>query len=403
PISVVEVQDRSLRVTLPATVTLSASLAARPSPDTTGFLQFFWQQVEGSPVSLSLPLAVVEELQSSTVFEPATAGVFEFDCLVQEQDELGQSTGVELGRRIRVVVDGLDNGVPVSVAVPRSLDAKASPAGANEPAVVRVASGGRVQLDGGRSRDLGAGADLSLFYQWTQISGPPVVLSNPFATLTTFVSPVFQDMSRPLVFALFVDDGSIRSAPALAVVEVQATSRLSSRLDLGGGANFIGVGVAPRGGPGTYYASDLALDTGASMLVRLETTPAGRRFRTFFAETGERGFLVQGNEGYLLLGSGGAQRRSLFGSAWDPSQLQRQLADGLNLVAMPRGVPEDFTVKSLATLTGARFVAYTEAVGGRARTTVYVPGLSQTSPAVVSGKSYLLSVSGSPVVSLPGR
>ncbi|MBI3891854.1 MAG: pre-peptidase C-terminal domain-containing protein [Candidatus Wallbacteria bacterium] len=402
PLSRVDVTDRSLRVSLPTTVSLRAALAARPTTGSTGAVEFFWQQVEGPPVSLTNALDVVDSaLFSTTRFEPTTARVYEFDCLMKELDPAGEPTGVELGRRVRVVVDGPDNSVPVSVALPREPAAKRLPAAAAADATASVPSGAQVVLDGSRSSDPGPGFGRRLTYQWTQLAGPPVVISNPFAAVTTFVAPVFTDRSRPLVFALFVDDGAARSAPALAVVDVQGKNQPSGGIELASGANLIGVPVVPDSGG--YTAANLGTDTRASLVVRLAPGPGGPRFQSFLPGSGSGGFGIEGNQGYILLTTAAPGRTTFAGGAWDQRFLQRRLDVGLNLISMPRGVPAAFTVQSLATLSGARFVAYTAQVGGRARTLVYLPGLTATAPAVEAGKAYLLSVPASADVSLPAK
>jgi len=77
-----------------------------------------------------------------------------------------------------------------------------------------------VTLDGTLSTD----PELSpLTYSWTQILGPLVTLSDPFATQPTFVAP-FVSFSTSLSFALVVNDGQLSSPGDVVTVTVASVN-----------------------------------------------------------------------------------------------------------------------------------------------------------------------------------
>jgi hypothetical protein len=406
PLSRFDASDLSLRATLPTSVTLEAVLAARLITASAGSVRFRWQQVEGPQVALSSVLVETDSpYRSVTAFRLTTPRVYEFDCLAQELDETAQLTGVQTARRIRVVIDGPRNGVPLPVARPRASDAKSGNAWAEAGggSSLEVAGGARVSLDGSQSRDTGAGLSGQLAYRWTQLEGPSVLLSNPYSPVPTFVTPILPSKGSPLLFALYVDDGQVRSQPALAVVNVAAAGQTVGTVAVLPGVNFVALPVAATRGGSPFSAADLSTELNASLVARLAAGTGGQRFEPFLANAAGRGFDLAGNQGYVVTGSV-SRSLQLAGSAWPASTLQRTLSPGLNLVSLPRGVPPGFDVGDLAERTHASFVAYNPGGGSRARTAVYVPGLTTgTPPLLEAGRAYLLSVPGTLAVSLPGN
>jgi hypothetical protein len=96
-----------------------------------------------------------------------------------------------------------------------------APDGQNEPPVAdagpdqTVAEGAMVTLDGSSSYDSDDGISS---YEWIQISGTPVTLSNPSSTVPTFVAHNAGDGGTSLVFQLTVtDNGSLQSADTCTV------------------------------------------------------------------------------------------------------------------------------------------------------------------------------------------
>jgi hypothetical protein len=59
-----------------------------------------------------------------------------------------------------------------------------------------------------------------LTYQWTQVSGPAVTLSDPTNASPTFTAPLVAPGGATLVFQLVVHDGQVASAPATVTITV---------------------------------------------------------------------------------------------------------------------------------------------------------------------------------------
>ena len=83
----------------------------------------------------------------------------------------------------------------------------------------QVTDGDLVRLDGGRS----TGADV-LSYQWTQTSGPPVVLSGVQTRIATFIASAVSAASVQLEFSLTVSDSFRSDVDAVMVTVGRAIS-----------------------------------------------------------------------------------------------------------------------------------------------------------------------------------
>jgi chitinase len=88
-------------------------------------------------------------------------------------------------------------------------------AGANQT----VASGAQVSLDGTGSNDPDGDA---LTYQWVQLSGPQVTLSNATLATATFTAPNVNSDSL-LRFQLTVDDGLMQNSAETSVTVQRQT------------------------------------------------------------------------------------------------------------------------------------------------------------------------------------
>ena len=103
--------------------------------------------------------------------------------------------------------------------------------GSNAPPIANagqdqtVSEGATVLLDGSASADFN-GASLS--YQWTQIQGTTVTLSNPANSSSSFTAPTGLTDAQVFVFQLIVHDGQIYSFPDTVAVSVLSTSNYSN-------------------------------------------------------------------------------------------------------------------------------------------------------------------------------
>lgn len=186
-------------------------------------LTYRWSQVSGSPVKLS-HVAVV----SLTFTAP------------DEPDQLVFSLTVS---------DGQLESNPDTVAVTVRNTSPVADAGADQ----YVSRGKKVTLRGSGSDD---GQEGDLTYKWSQVSGPPVTLSDATAAAPTFTAPNEPDQ---VVFSLTVSDGQLESGPDTVTVTVNNTQPIAdagSRQEVSGGARVTlngGASTDPDGDRLTYW------------------------------------------------------------------------------------------------------------------------------------------------------
>ncbi|MBI3891007.1 MAG: hypothetical protein HY303_05705 [Candidatus Wallbacteria bacterium] len=193
----------TLRVLIPATVQLTATLSRAPANQRH---RLSWFQVDGPTVLLSRAQDTdTVNAVSQTSFSPTTSRVLVFEATADLLDGTGSPTGVSVRKRIRVIVDSSTSQVPVAV-------------GQSDPRQVPLDGTDKqrtVELDGRQSK--GGPTVIQqprLRYQWRQFAGPLVVISNPAAAVTSFVTPrVGSDSKKRYLFSLFVDTGADRSQP----------------------------------------------------------------------------------------------------------------------------------------------------------------------------------------------
>jgi hypothetical protein len=127
------------------------------------------------------------------------------------------AVGVEsvLAFELTVSDGAVDSTDRVSVTVDPSNQAPKARAGDDQT----VRAGSVVTLDGRGSSDPDADP---LTYRWTQVGGPPVVLSSETAAEITFTAPEVGPAGETLSFELVVSDGLADSAPARVAVRVLA-------------------------------------------------------------------------------------------------------------------------------------------------------------------------------------
>ncbi len=162
------------------TVTLGGGRSTDPDGDP---LSYKWTQTGGPVVTLSDANSMI------AAFVPADAGVLTFELVVSD-GKLDSNTDT-----IQVMVNEPPNSVPVS--------------NAGKDQVVLI--GSSVTLDGSGSTDTD-GDGLS--YQWTQTSGPLIILSGSSSINPTFISPE----SGVYTFTLVVSDGGAASSPDSVVI-----------------------------------------------------------------------------------------------------------------------------------------------------------------------------------------
>ena len=121
-----------------------------------------------------------------------------------------------------VVSDGSAQSQPDQVSATIENHAPVSDAGSSQS----VVGGSKVTLLGSGSFDLD---DDELTYSWTQISGPPVELSDPATMEPTFLAPIERS---DLQFQLIVSDGALSSQPALVAVSIKNNTPVAVATDM---------------------------------------------------------------------------------------------------------------------------------------------------------------------------
>ncbi len=160
-------------------------LDGRGSDDAGGVLSYSWSQISGPPV----------ELSDAAAATPAFAAPNEFGALVFSL----------------TVSDGEHESAADSVTITvRNLPPVAD-AGSNQA----VAHSTRVTLDGSESAD---GDGDGITYEWTQMGGEEVSLSNTAVASPTFTAP---QRAQDLRFRLTVSDGMNAAEPSEVVITVR--------------------------------------------------------------------------------------------------------------------------------------------------------------------------------------
>ncbi|MBI3892489.1 MAG: hypothetical protein HY303_13275 [Candidatus Wallbacteria bacterium] len=391
PEGALESKGESLRVTLPALLTVTARIRDRDGI-ANGRKSVFWRQLSGPSVELSVTAdRATSSPVAATRFAPTTAGVVELECRAQVLDERLGPSGVDVSRKIRIVADTAQVAVPRARA--RTLNSQ-----------VQFGAGDAVVLDG-RESVATRGPSAGIRYCWTQVAGPPVVLSDPFSPVTSFVAPDFGDArSRSYRFALFAETEGARSEPAVLSFKADPAPRVScpAVVETSAGLTLMAVSADPSTSAAVFDAAELLERTRARFVARVRSVPGGRGTFEFFAPgTGTARFAIEGNQGYLVAGGRQREAQSIPGLTWPAGQLTLTLGAGMNLVAFPKGHPTGETAETLRARTGSAFVVRT--VGppqGPGRFDVYIPGLNQPFE-LQSNRSYLLWVPASRSVDLP--
>jgi hypothetical protein len=172
------------------TVTLDGSNSFDPDD---GIESYRWKQVAGPSVTLSNPQAVKPAFLAPNVSEDGTSLTFEL-------------TVADVG--------GLRSSDTAIVNVIWLNDPPTANAGVDQAVLEKTT----VTLDGSNSFDPDDGIAS---YQWKQVAGPSVTLSDPTDAQPTFEAPSFNDSGdQPLVFELIVTDDSGLQSSDLTTVSV---------------------------------------------------------------------------------------------------------------------------------------------------------------------------------------
>ncbi len=400
--------EPSIDVMVGTTVVLRATATDPDVPARHGLL-FSFEQTAGSPVLLTTSPSG-NPMVSEARFVPTTSGVLTFQVRVEELTLTGEPTGVARVRTINVVIDSNQNDVPLARISLRTGPGKSEAwhrPGAGQPEAVLDLCG-TIELSGRDSLDEGPNAAATLAYRWVQRAGPPIVLSDPFSVVTSFVVPnLGDDSDRTYVFQLYVDDGTARSEPDQVSL---AASPLATRIGLVAlepGVNLISMPVRPGGttdptaaGVLTLLQRSASLMPYAGLLPSTDLDPSAG-FRFYRTGLGFADLPVLGNEGLLVVNTGSRVPLPVQGIPHASARRSRVLRQGLNLVSYTRQPPASETVETLRVRADASFVAWTDAgAGGRSRFMLHLPGGLSPTP-VQEGKAYLLSVPSSRMLTLP--
>lgn len=179
-----------------ANVDLDASASTDPERDA---LTFQWTQLSGAPVNLNGATTATPSFIAPVA---VTAGPQTLEFQVTVTDSFGATSTAQQV----VTVDQLTNIRPVADA------------GSDSTA----AAGSTVTLDGSASSDDDGDP---LLFQWRQVSGPAVTLSDDTSTQPTFTAPAGTVPAQQLVFELVVDDATFTSAPDQVTITIPANDR----------------------------------------------------------------------------------------------------------------------------------------------------------------------------------
>jgi len=166
--------------------------------DPSSFLEYEWDQLEGSAVELTDPTGM------HPTFMPEAEGEYRFELVVIGEDDFSEPDEVLIlvGNQPPIIDVGPNQVSPVS---------------------------GRVTLDGTGSYDPDRIDELS--YKWTQLEGPEVTLRNADTATPYFFCPE----EGTYLFELVVTDGLVDSEPRL--IEVATVTVTNNQYNLDPGFN----------------------------------------------------------------------------------------------------------------------------------------------------------------------
>lgn len=258
PANVLPTADAGLDQTVQAPTTVTLDGSASSSNNVGQSLTHDWLQTSGTAVTLSSSSAV------SPTFSTPTLSIGDPDAILVFELTVSEATGDEDTDTVQITVQAPANTPPVANA---GLDQS-------------VNSAESVTLSGS-----GTDADAHPFsFQWTQVSGTTVTLSDTSAASPTFTAPTLAvgSPSEDLVFQLVLNDGFDDSDPDQVTITVNppantvpiANAGPDQAVDAGSTVTLSGSATDPDGQTITYAWSQ----TGGSAVTLSSTTAASPTF-----------------------------------------------------------------------------------------------------------------------------
>jgi hypothetical protein len=258
PANVLPTADAGLDQTVQAPTTVTLDGSASSSNNVGQTLTYDWVQTSGTAVTLSSSSAV------SPTFSTPTLSIGDPDAILVFELTVSEATGDEDTDTVQITVQAPANTLPVANA---GLDQS-------------VNSAESVTLSGS-----GTDADGHPFsFQWTQVSGTTVTLSDTSAASPTFTAPTLAvgSPSEDLVFQLVLNDGFDDSDPDQVTITVNppantvpiANAGPDQAVDGGTTVTLSGSATDPDGQTITYEWSQ----TGGSAVTLSSTTAASPTF-----------------------------------------------------------------------------------------------------------------------------
>ncbi|WP_394729329.1 PKD domain-containing protein [Altererythrobacter sp. GH1-8] len=175
-----------------ATILLDGSGSTDPDGDP---LIYQWTQVSGPAATIADPGAATTNVVLPTATNSVQTVVF----------QLFVADSFDASDAEQITIQIAANNAPVADAGPDAT----------------VGGDAQVTLNGSGSSD---SDNDPITYSWTQVSGPPVTLSDPAAANPTFTSPARRNGIQELGFQLVVNDGNASSAPDLVTITVESNT-----------------------------------------------------------------------------------------------------------------------------------------------------------------------------------
>ncbi|MEE3361532.1 MAG: Ig-like domain-containing protein [Pseudomonadota bacterium] len=258
PANVLPTADAGLDQTVQAPTTVTLDGSASSSNNVGQTLTYGWVQTSGTAVTLSSSSAV------SPTFSTPTLAIGDPDAILVFELTVSEDTQDEDTDTVQITVQAPANTPPVANA---GLDQS-------------VNSAESVTLSGS-----GTDADAHPFsFQWTQVSGTTVTLSNTAVASPTFTAPTLAvgSPSEDLVFQLVLNDGFDDSDPDQVTITVNppantvpiANAGPDQAVDAGSTVTLSGSATDPDGQTITYVWSQ----TAGSAVTLSSTTAASPTF-----------------------------------------------------------------------------------------------------------------------------